>query len=167
MAQPNDMEKYYGNNRASKAIYGAILLFVFIAGVAHTGGADALPMALKTFIAALTIIFAEIYSEFIGERIKNKGRLSKLERRGIVRDTGAIASVSFWPSIIFLVSGTGLYSIKNAFVFALVYLLAVLLTFSYLAARMSGMSKPRAFLVAAATLAIGGAIIALKYKFGH
>ncbi|TAH34831.1 hypothetical protein EYC59_02850 [Candidatus Saccharibacteria bacterium] len=167
MATSRDTEKYFGNNRASKAIYGALLLFVFIAGVAHTGGAAALPMALKTFVAALTIIFAEIYSEFIGERIKNRGRLSKAERRGIVSDTGAIASVSFWPSLIFLVSATGLYSIKNAFIFALVYLLAVLLAFSYLAARMSGMGKPRAFLVAAVTLVIGGAVIALKYKFGH
>lgn len=167
MVKPTESDKYFGNNRASKAIYGAILLFVFIAGVAHTGGAGPLAMALKTFVAALTIIFAEVYSEFIGERIKNRGHLSKAERRGIVSDTGAIASVSFWPSLIFLVSATGLYSVKNAFIFALVYLLAVLLAFSYLAARMSGMSKPRAFVVAAVTLVIGGAVIALKYKFGH
>lgn len=167
MAKQNDVEKYYGNNRASKAIYGAILLFVFIAGVAHTGGAEPLAMALKTFIAALTIVFAEIYAEFIGERIKNKGRLTHVERRGIASDAFAIASVSIWPCIIFLVSATGLLAVEKAFFLALAYLLGVLLLFSFWAGRMSGLSRAWSLAFSTVTLLIGVLVILLKYKFGH
>lgn len=167
MVAKNNSEKYYGNNRASKVIYGAILLFVFIAGMAHSGDTQALPMALKTFVAAITIVFAEIYAEFIGERIKQKGKLDDAERRDIARDAFAIASVSIWPCIIFLVSGTNLYGVEMAFKLAEAFCLAVLLVFSYWAFRMSGMSKVRAAIVASVTLAVGAVVIFLKYAAWH
>lgn len=167
MTTKNNLEKYYGNNRASKAIYGALLIFVFIVGMEHSGVTEPLPMALKTFVAAITIVFAEVYAEIIGERIKQKGKLDRKERRAIVDDALAIASVAVWPSLIFLLSGTGLYGAETAFNLAMTFCLGILFIFSYWATRMSGVSKFYSFILASITLVIGLVVIALKYVFGH
>jgi hypothetical protein len=161
------LERYYGSNRAAKVIYGAILLFVFIAGMHHKGVSGAMTMAVSTLVAALTIVFAEVYSEVIGERIKQRGKLTHAERRDIVRDAVAILSMSIWPSLIFLLSGTKLFALETAYTLAMAFCLAILLAFSYWANRMSGLSRNWSLLWAGVTLVIGVAVIVLKYKYGH
>lgn len=158
---------YYGTNRAAKAIYGAILLFVFIAGLKHQTGSTPTELAGSTFIAAITIVVAEIYSEIIGERIKSKGVLNRPKRRAIINDAFAIAGVSIWPSIIMLGSATGLYTTGTAITVALAYLLAILLGFSYWANRETGLSRLRSLIWGLATLGVGVGVIWLKYAFGH
>lgn len=167
MAKIRTLERYYGNNRAAKAIYGAILIFVFIATVRHAGETGSLNLAFSTFIAAISIVFAEIYAEIIGERIKHKGKVDKTERRVIINDAFAIAGVSIWPSLIFLMSATDLYGIDTAYNLALGYCLLVLAFFSYWANRMSGLRRSSSFVFSVVTVAVGFGIIWLKYLFGH
>lgn len=167
MTKLRSLERYYGNNRAAKAIYGAILIFVFIATVRHAGETGSLNLALSTFIAAISIVFAEIYAEIIGERIKHKGKVNGTERQVIINDAFAIAGVSIWPSLIFLLSATNAYSIDTAYNLALGYCLLVLAFFSYWANRMSGLSRLSSFVFSAVAVAVGFGIIWLKYVLGH
>lgn len=167
MANPDQTDQYYGTNRAAKSIYGAILLFVFIAGLKHQVANGAVELAISTFVAAVTIVVAEIYAEIIGARIKHKGKLDRRGRQAIVNDALAITAVSFWPSLIILGSGTGLYSVSTSLTVALTYLLMILLGFSYWANRVSGLSRLRALVWAAIMLGIGLGVIWLKYAFGH
>lgn len=167
MNKHNTLEKYYGNDRAAKAIYGAILIFVFIAGIHLVNGESALAVAASIFVASLTIVFAEVYSEFIGMTIKNKKPLSKKQAREIWDDTFAIASVGLVPTLLFIVSNFNIISIAAAFLLSYIYCVALLFGFSYWASRLSGFSKKRSLIASFITLAIGLAIIFAKYAFGH
>lgn len=161
------LQRYYGNNRAAKVLYGVILIFVVLIGLSHSHTTDPVELALTTFVAALTIVFAEVYSEIIGFTIRNKGALTKSEKTEVLDDSFAIATISIWPSVILLISGTGLYNSSTALTIAYVFCILVLTGFSYWAARLSkhGVARSVAMAVIAAT--IGLCVIWLKYEYGH
>lgn len=167
MAKNKNITRYYGNNRASKVIYGAILLFVTIVGLHSLKTDTAFGLGITTLMTAITIVFAEIYSEIIGERIKNRGKLSSLEKQNIISDSLSIASISIWPSIFFFISMTGLYSVEIAFNLSYLYLLGILLSFCYLASRLSGVGKLRSWLFAGLNVCVGLVVILLKYLASH
>lgn len=161
------LTRYYGNNRAAKVIYGTILIFVVLIGLSHSTVTSSITLAITTFVAALSIVFAEVYAEIIGFTVRNKGPLTKEERTEVYEDSFAIASVSFWPSLILLVSGTGLYSTSTALSIGYVFCIIILVSFSYWAARLSNFSIYKSFVIAVITAIIGLCIITLKYQFGH
>lgn len=163
----SSLKKYYGNNHAAKVIYGIILMFGALVGLAASGPSSELATALKAFIAALTIIVAEDYAEIIGFTIKHKRALSKQERSDIFADTFAIATFTLTPSVILLASATGLYTLTTAFNLAFGYCLLVLFMFSYWAGRLSNYSKQKALLIAILTAGLGMIIILMKYEFSH
>lgn len=161
------LQKYYGKDRAAKAIYGSILIFVFIAGVHFVSGESALGTALSIVVASITIVFAEVYAEFIGMTIKQRGVLSHKQALEIWEDTLAIASVSLVPACFFVLSNFKIFSISAAFFLSYMYCLSILFVFSYWASRLSGYGKGRSFVAASITLLIGLTIIWLKFMFGH
>jgi hypothetical protein len=72
--------KYFGNTRAAKAIYGIILSFVLLYGLDHLGAEDGVSIAIKLLLGAVSITVAEIYAETVGERISKKSKLHKSEK---------------------------------------------------------------------------------------
>lgn len=161
------LEQYYGNDRATKSIYGAILIFAFLIGQEHTRHDSALPLVFSTFFAAFAIVLAEIYAELLGKTIKHKKALNKKDRLELEKDSLAIISVSLWPSLFFLISYLGLYSIQNAFILSYVLLLTIIFIFSYWANRLSRYSKLKSFLIALVLSVIGLIVIVAKYSLGH
>ena len=163
----NKLEKYYGNDRASKVVYGSVLIFAFLAGQSHSGHDSALPLVFGTFLAAVAIVLAEVYSEILGRTIRNKRKLKKLERQEVEQDSLAIISVSFWPSLIFLLSYFGLFSVHTAFNISYGLLLTVLFVFSYWASILSGRNRSISLFRAAIATCVGLVVILAKYGLGH
>ncbi len=161
------LEKYYGNDRASKVVYGSVLIFAFLAGQSHSGHDSALPIVFGTFFAAVAIVLAEVYSEILGKTIRNKRTLKKDERREVEQDSFAIISVSFWPSLIFLLSYFGLFSVHTAFNISYGLLLTVLFVFSYWASVLSGRKSSTSLFRAVITTCVGLVVIIAKYALGH
>lgn len=161
------LEQYYGNDRATKSIYGAILIFAFLIGQEHNRHDSALPLVFSTLFAAIAIVLAEIYAELLGKTIKHKKALNKKDRLELEQDSLAIISVSLWPSFIFFLSYLGLYSIQSAFILSYILLLTIIFIFSYWANRLSKYTKLKSFLIALAISAIGLFVISLKYSLGH
>lgn len=157
---------FYGNDRATKVIYGSILLFVVILSIHYSGDESAFMLAFTVFLTSFTIVLAEIYSEILGQRIKQHGKLSRAERTNIVNDTLSIVSVSLWPSVIFLLSAFGLYSLDIAYGLSYAFLLIVLFGFSYLAYRLGQNSPTKSLIISFATVAIGLLIIWFKFAIG-
>ena len=153
--------------RASKAIYGIILMFVLLAGLDHITDESSLGIAIKLILGALSITFAEIYSEIIGERIAKKSKLSLLEKRAIYNDAFAIISVSIIPCLVFLLATTTFIETELAFTISYIYFLSMLFMFNYYAAITSSVPRFKSFLYALATLMIGCLVILIKYIFGH
>lgn len=58
-------------SRSSKAVYGVILITVALIGFEkHTS--DPANIALNVLFAAIVIVLAEVYSEYLGEKIKKR-----------------------------------------------------------------------------------------------
>lgn len=153
-------------SRSSKAVYGLILITVVLIGL-ERHATDSMEVALKVLLAAIAIVIAEIYSEYLGEKIKRKKALSKREHKEISHDASAIFAVSLYPALIFLISALGLYSIEVAFKIAYTLSLIGLGAFGYIASMYAG--DPRSTSIKRTLLAvfIGFAVILLKYELGH
>ena len=163
----NIIQKYYGNDRASKVVYGTILIYAYLVTQSHVDNITSLSLMLGTFFAALAIVIAEIYSEIIGKTIKQKKPLTKSQRLEIENDSFAIISVSLWPSLIFLLSYLGLYGAQVAFNISYIFLITTLVVFSYWASRLSGFSVKRSVLTALIISAIGVTVVFIKYFLSH
>ena len=167
MKKKNIFERYYNSDRATKTIYGAILIFAFLIGQYHNTNNSALPVVFGTFFAAVAIVLAEIYSEILGKTIKHKRKLSKNDRHELVNDSLAIISISFWPSGIFMLSYLGLYDTNTAFIISYALLISVLFISSYLANRLSNFSKYKSLLTAILVSFLGVIVVVVKYSLGH
>lgn len=165
MAQ--SFQKYYGTDRAAKAIYGVVLIFAFLIGQSHNGGQTSLSLVFGTFFAGVAIVLAEIYAEILGKTIRQKNRLTKSQRKEIEHDSLAIISVSFWPSLVFACSAIGLFSTQVAFNITYVLCLAALFLFSFWAARLSNFTIVTALGRAAIIVALGVVVVVAKYELGH
>ncbi len=163
----NRLEKYYDNDRAAKVIYGAVLIFAFIVGQGHNGQNTSFSVAAGTFFAAIAIVLAEVYAEVLGKTIRHKRKLTKQERKEIEQDSLAIISVSIWPTVIFLLSGFGLYNLHSAFNISYVLLLFILFIFSYWASMLSGRSRSTSLLRGVVASLVGLLVVFAKYALGH
>lgn len=157
---------YTHGSRSTKAIYGIILISAALIGF-QLHESNPATIAVKVFFAGLVIVLAEVYSEILGEKIKRKKELTRLERREIIGDATVISSVATYPLIIFLLSALGLYSVE--FAFELSYALGIvgLGLFGYVAACAAGDSKQLAIRKAVLTAFVGIIVILVKYSFGH
>lgn len=167
MTKKKSIERYYGNDRASKVIYGVILISAYLITQGHSDGTTALSLTFGTLFAAVAIVVAEVYSDIIGRTIKNKRELTKAERHEIEKDSLAIVSVSIWPSVLFFLSHLGLFSVQTAFYISYLLLLSVLILFSYIASRLSDKSKLKSFLWAGIITFVGVGVVLIKYNLGH
>ena len=161
------LTRYYGNDKAAKVVYGAILIFAYLITQNHSNNDTALSLVSGTFFAAVAIVLAEIYAEILGKTIRQKKRLSKHQRLEVEQDTLAIMSVSFWPSFLFLLSHLGIFSVQIAFNLSYAFLLTILFIFSYWASRLSEHSKLAAVVTASIVSAVGLIVVFAKYAFGH
>lgn len=160
------LDRYFNGNKASKATYGIILITVMLIGLHHTN--QGIISILQTlFFGGLTIVFAEIYSEILGETIKNRGSLAKQEKTDIRRDTFVISTVSLYPICIFIFAYLNIITENIAFKISFGGLLLGLTFFGYVAAFVSGKTRGHAVLRGFFTGLIGFFIILLKYFFSH
>ena len=166
MNNRNPINRYYGNHRTAKAVYGIILITVLLVGLSHKGR-SVIEIQIMLLIGAITIVFAEVYSEYLGETINKKRHLERAERRQLWSDTLAIASVSFIPSVILLLALLRITSLEAAIYISYGVLIGGLGFFGYLSSKARGQKFLRALLVGIFSGLIGLIIIVLKYKFTH
>lgn len=159
-------ERYFGRERSAKAIYGLILITATLIGLKSSTSAQ-LNVAVETFAAAFIIVIAEVFSEIIGKKIEHKRNLSTQERKDIIDNTMTIALSTVYPTIIFVLSWLGLYSITSAFILALAFGIIGLGAFGYISARSIGHSIIKALAEAVIICIIGSAIILVKYYVWH
>ncbi len=153
-------------SRSSKAVYGVILITAVLLGSEHNT-TDALDIAGKVLLAAIAIVVAEVYSEYLGEKIRRKKSLTETERHAISYDAFAIFVVSLYPALVFFLSYLGLYSLETAFQISYVLSLLALGAFGYVASVYAGDARSTGIKRAFIAMLIGLIVILLKYEFGH
>jgi len=160
-------DPYYKTNRASKYIYGIILMFAFVISQSHEQQSSPLLLAVLALIASFSFAFAEIYAEILGSYIKNKSKTKKTERQEIISDSLAMMSTGTIVSLIFVLSSLDFYTERTAFRLSYGVLLALLFLFSFWAYKLVGFSVMKAVVIASFSVALGVFVVWLKYNFGH
>lgn len=94
---------------------------------------NSLSVAIKLFVGGITIVFAEIYSEYLGGMIKKSCLLTKREKIKMTKEAFWIFIVSIIPTFIFVISHFGLINIHIAFLISHILGLAGLLIFGFIA----------------------------------
>lgn len=153
--------QHFNHQYSAKAIYGIILIQALLISL-DSVNANPLSTAIKTFIGALIIVFAEIYSEFLGGVINKKGHLTKRERDEIKREALSVSAVSINPTILFLISSFGLIDIKTAFNMSYILGLFELIIFGFIASRSIHKNTFKNIRAGLLTGVIGLSIIAAK-----
>jgi hypothetical protein len=111
---------------------------------------------------ALAVALAELYSELLAARIRERERLAPEQRRGIVADALALALGAGFPAVFFLLAGAGTIRTATAFALAKWSGLGLIAFYGFCAARLADAPLARALLHAAAAGAIGAVVIVLK-----
>lgn len=153
-------------SRSSKAVYGVILITAVLIGF-ESKDTEPIQVIFRVIFAAFIIVLAEVYSEYLGEKIRHKRSLSRQERKEIAHDALAILVVSLYPAAVFLMSYFGLFTTATAYDISYTLSLAALGLFGYIASMYSGCTKFTAIKRAATAVFIGLIVILLKYEFGH
>lgn len=151
----------FSHQYSAKAIYGIILIQALLIGL-DTISTKPFEVATKTFVGALVIVFAEIYSQFLGGIINKKGHLSKKEIEEIKREALSVSAVSINPTILFLISSFGLISLNTAFNIAYLFGLLELIIFGFIASRSIHSDIHKNIRAALFTGLVGFSIIAAK-----
>ncbi|MPN52690.1 hypothetical protein SDC9_200352 [bioreactor metagenome] len=94
---------------------------------------SSLSVVIKLFFGAATIVFAEIYSEYLGGMIKKSCLLKRREKINMTKEAFWIFIVSVVPIFLFIISHFGLINIHIAFLVSHILGLVGLLVFGFIA----------------------------------
>jgi len=151
---------HFNSKYSAKAIYGVILIQALL--ISFDKNTHPSILAIKTFIGALVIVFAEIYSEFLGGVIKKKGQLTKSEISEIKREALSVSAVSLNPTILFSLASIGLINNISAFNLSHILGLIELIIFGFIASKSIHNNLFKNIRAALITGLIGFFIIATK-----
>ena len=155
------LRAHLDSKQVSRVIYGTVVgLALVVALEAHPPGAWA--MAATLVATAIAVALAELYSEYVGWRLR-RGRDGAGHHHGV--DPGEVAAVAVGaasPAAFFVLAAVGLLELDLAFRLAKWSGLGVLCAYGYWAGRLGGAPRGRAALEAAAVGLVGVLVIAVK-----
>ena len=153
-------------HRVAKIIYGSIIILVVLLAMEDHPPS---PMAAigTVLFTGLGVALAELYSDFIGTRIRERRLLTWAERTQMTRNVGAVLIGALLPLPFFIFAWLGIMRLEIAFVFAKWTLVGTLLFYGYVAGRLSGHGGLLSFVFAVAASLIGMLVVGLKSAVGH
>lgn len=153
-------------HRVAKIIYGSIIILVVL--LAMEDHPPSISGVIGTVLfTGLGVALAELYSDFIGTRIRERRKLTWAERSEMTRNIGAVLIGALLPLPFFILAWLGFMGLGLAFVFAKWILIGTLLFYGYVASRLSGHGNLLSFVFAVAASSIGLLVVLLKSAVGH
>ena len=149
------------SHNVTKVIYGAVIgLALVVALESHPPAAGQAIAAILGTAAAVGL--AEMYAELVGGEAETRRRIGRAQVRTAARDAADVLFGAGFPALFFILASAGAYDLELAFTLSKWTGFGLICVYGYAAGRLSGSSRGRALLHAAAVGAIGGALIGLK-----
>jgi hypothetical protein len=145
-------------------LYGLIILTAALgAERAHvTEVSQAIALLLST---ALVLLIAHTYSAVMAERAVDGHRLGAVGRRGIVADNLPVVLATIVPTMLLVLAGLGIISLRAAYDVSIAFNLAALFGIGLYEGRAASMGWLHSTVSGAAALAIGLFVIAIEAFF--
>jgi VIT1/CCC1 family predicted Fe2+/Mn2+ transporter len=155
------LRAHLGSGQVSRVVYGSII------GLALVLALEAHPPALRFIIGsiwatAIAVAFAEFYSEWVGRATREGLGVESEPWRVSAADAAGVAFGILFPSIFFVIAAFGWMDVDTAFNFAQWTGLALIASYGYIAARLSGASPLKATLQATTVGLMAFALIVVK-----
>lgn len=161
MTLTGSLTTHLGSRQVARTVYGSIIgLALVLTLEAHA--ARSFTVIGSLVATALAVSLAELYSEMVGARARSSVGAGTEPFGEVLGDTGAVAFGVLFPCVFFALALLGALNESTAFDLAKWTGLGLIAGYGYLAARISGRSRLRAFLEAGAVGAIAAVLIGLK-----
>ena len=155
------LESHLGSQHVTRVVYGSVIgLALVVALEKHPPSATQTAGALIG--TAIAVGLADLYSDIVGTEARTRARVGAHHVREMIGAAGAVVLGAAFPALFFIASAVGLLELDQAFTWSKWTGLALLGTYGYLAAKLSGSSTLAALGHAALVGAIGGLLIGLK-----
>jgi hypothetical protein len=152
---------------SDRLVYGAIVILAVLLALDGTGTTSASEVVGGVVVATMAVAFAELYSELVGETIRERRPLLRREIVATAARLGAILLAPVPPLLLVAASAAGLMSLRAAVTVAVWALVAVLFAFGFAAARASGRSVLRSAVGAALLVLVGLLMVGVKALATH
>lgn len=158
------MKKYFDKNFISEGIYGMITsLAVILIMESHLSNYwDA---SLTLFGSVLVVTLAKAYSDTIAEVITQKRKLELSELRIVWYHAAPILISANIPTLIILLSGSGLYSVPTALYVSKIFIYILLFLYGIVVGQLMHESRLRIIFTGFMTSGIGLLISFIKIFF--
>lgn len=150
----------------AKVIYGTIIILVVILAMEDHPPSPAGVVGTILF-SAFGVALAELYSDFIGTRIREQRALTLSERMHVLRHTSTVLIGGLVPLPYFILAWLGILSEDLAFFLARWTLVAVLLFYGWVASRLSGYNLKWSVAFSFGACTIGIFVVLFKEAAGH
>jgi hypothetical protein len=156
--------RFFDYSFASKAIYGAIaVMAVIVAMEAHPP--TALFAAAQSFGVTLAVAVAETYAEIIAHTLDIERKVNKEEWREVWRKVSPVLFGAQAPTLVFLLSAGGLFSVETAIAVSKVLVLALLFVYGFETARFLHKERFVQILSGLVIMSAGAVIVLINYLF--
>ena len=122
-------------HRVAKTVYGTIIILVVIVTMEEHPPSP-LGTVATIIMTGLGVALAELYSDIIGTRIKERATLDWSKRRHIVKDVSAVMTGAWMPLPFVILAVLGFFSLELALTLAKWTMVGVLLFYGYIASRL-------------------------------
>ena len=153
-------------HHVAKIIYGTIIILVVdLAMEDHPPSPGGVVVTI--LFAGLGVALADLYSEIIGMRIREKRNLTWNERNHIIKEVSAVMMGALFPLPFFILAWIGIFSLEFAFVLAKWTMVGILLFYGYIASKLSGYGQIWSIVSGIIICTVGLMVVLLKSYFGH
>jgi hypothetical protein len=153
-------------HRVAKIIYGSIIILVVLLAMEDHPPTPAAAIGTVLF-TGLGVALAELYSDFIGTRIRERRILTWAERSQMTHNVGAVMIGALLPLPFFILAWLGFIGQVMAFILAKWILIGTLLFYGFVASKLSGNGTVLSFVFGFAASLIGLLVVLLKSAVGH
>jgi small-conductance mechanosensitive channel len=150
--------------RLREAVYGTIILLSVLA-VLDEKEPSALDAGLSVAGTAVVLFLAHVYAGSVAARIALGRETSRAAWRGLTAESWPVVTVTLWPLVLIALSALGVMSTAVAVSLSTWLAVAALGFWGWLAGVIGHDRLPGRLWVAARSLAVGLAIVALKVAF--
>jgi hypothetical protein len=151
---------HLGSEQVSEVVYGTVIGLALVV-VLEAHPPTAIGAATTIVTTAIAVGLAELYSEYVGARVRR--HVAGEPREGVVAsDVAAVIAGAAFPAIFFVLAALDAIELDTAFKIAKWSGLGLIAFYGWLAARLNGAPHHKAILHAGAVAAIGAFVIAVK-----
>lgn len=158
---PPAVAAHLGSEQVARVVYGAIIGLALVVALEHHPP-RAVAMVGSLVATAVAVGGAELYSEHLGLRTRERRRATREEARRLRDDAAAVAFGIAFPAVFFLLAALGVFDDDAAFALAKWTGLGLIAFYGYCAERLGGGSHLAALLGAAIVAVVAAFLITFK-----